>query len=56
MDWKNLTTTTNNKLADLINILFNSVFRKILDETLQPSEHPTIRLSDFTINYSEVSG
>ena len=43
MDWKNVKASTNNKLVDLINILFNSVFRKILDETLQPLEHPTIR-------------
>ena len=55
MIWKNLQANNSNKIAHLLNIYFTFVFLKKLDKTWQPSEHPTIRLSDFTINLSEVS-
>ena len=52
---KNLKTNTSNEIADRFKSYFSSVFQRSLDINLQPSEHPTIRLGDFTINLAEVS-
>ena len=47
-------THISNKSADLFRNCFGSVFGKHLDVAVQLSQHPTNRLSDFSINLSEV--
>ena len=55
MNWNTLKANTSNKIANLFNSYFSSVFQKSLDIPLQPAELPTIRLNDFTLNPSEVA-